>query len=97
MRDDQLKAFDVFLREWCEQRGWPYRPEGNMNISDNATCKYCGHRASVHDENGACVYIDSEAPCMCQQFVADTKDYWADVEGTDEHEMAQFDRAIEEE
>jgi hypothetical protein len=57
MRDDQLKAFDVFLREWCEQRGWPYQPDELMT----------------------------------------TKDYWADVEGTDEFELAQFNRAIDEE
>jgi len=95
MREDSMKAFDDFLRSWCKQRGWPYQPEGMLTANDKlrnleSRCAGCKRtpQTCVCDPN------DPVHPVACD---CDSYDYWADVPGSDEHEIARFDRACEEE
>jgi len=78
-------GFEQWMREWCERQGWPFQPE--MAARDIRTQWTEIERVSP--------LADSDT--RLKAHVKSAQEYWASVEGSDEWELAQLDRACEDE
>ena len=76
---DKPDGFEMFLREYCEKQGWPFQPE--MCTKD--VCTYW-REIDPSPFEGARMSLEGAQ--------IDAQQYWAEVEGTDEHEWAQLER-----